>query len=392
MKHPFIPAALALAAALAGAPAGADVITDWNLRTGEILNESKLGTPPAVRVMAIVQTAAARAVDTVGRRPDGTLDAAVAAAHRVALLKLLPAQEPAIQAAYQAALAGLPDGPARQAGIAAGEQAAAAVLAARADDGAAAPERFAPLTPAGHWVPTAGAAASTWPQRQPWLMQNPAQFRPGPPPALGSATWQRDLAEVKALGGRASTARTPEQTAVARFWDYSLPPVYHGVLRSVAQAPGRDVARNARLFATAAQAMDDALIAVFDAKYHHRFWRPVTAIRAGAAEPGEAGWTSLIESPMHPEYPSAHSILASTLGTLLQAEAGGAPLPELATSSPSAQGATRRWSSVDAFVQEVSMARVYGGIHYRFSTEVGTAMGRQVGALAAQRLNAAAAL
>lgn len=297
----------------------------------------------------------------------------------------MPAQEATIQAAYQAALAAVPEGAARSAGIAAGEQAAAAVLAARADDGAAAPDRFAPLTPAGHWVPTAGAAASTWAQRKPWLLDSPAQFRPAPPPALNSATWQRDLAEVKAVGARASTTRTPEQTAVARFWDFSLPAIYHGAVRSVALAPGRDVARNARLFATVAQAMDDAMIAVFDAKYHYRFWRPVTAIRSGAADAGEAAWVSLIDAPMHPEYPSAHSILASTVGTLLQAEVGSAALPELATSSPTAQGATRRWNSVDAFVQEVSVSRIYGGIHYRFSTEVGVAMGKQLGALALQR-------
>ncbi len=384
---------LALAGLLAATGARADVITDWNLRAGAILAESKLGTPPAVRAMAIVQTAVADAVEAVGARPGfarngGALEAAVAAAHRVTLLKLMPAQEASIQAAYQAALASLPDTPARAAGIAAGEQAAAAVLAARADDGAAAPDRFAPQTNAGHWVPTAGAAASSWPQRKPWLLQSPAQFRPAPPPALGSPTWSRDLAEVKALGARASTTRTPEQTAIGRFWDYSLPPVYHGVVRSVALAPGRDVARNARLFATVAQAMDDALIAVFDAKYHYRFWRPVTAIRQGAADAGEAGWVSLIDAPMHPEYPSAHSILASTVGTILQAELGSAAMPEIATSSPTAQGATRRWANVDDFVNEVSVSRIYGGIHYRFSTEVGTAMGKQVGALAAQRLAA----
>jgi hypothetical protein len=156
------------------------------------------------------------------------------------------------------------------------------------------------------------------------------------------------------------------------------------VLRSVAQAPGRDVARNAKLFAAAAQAMDDALISVFEAKYHYNFWRPVTAIRHGDA--GDAGWVSMIEAPMHPEYPSAHSILASTVGTILRAEAGRGPLPELSTSSPTAKGATRRWASIDEFVQEVGMSRVYAGIHYRFSTETGTAMGKQVGELAVQRL------
>jgi len=151
------------------------------------------------------------------------------------------------------------------------------------------------------------------------------------------------------------------------------------------------VAQNARLFAAASQAMDDALIAVMDAKYHYGFWRPVTAIRNGdrdgnAATEMEAGWTPLIDNPGHPEYPSAHSILAGAVGELLKAEAGAGRMPELATSSPSAGGATRRWSSVDAFMQEVGNARVWEGIHYRTSTDVGLAMGRQVGALAVQRV------
>lgn len=384
--HPVARAVLALSL-LAGAAsaARADVITDWNVKAGEILAESKMGTPPAIRAMAIVQTAVADAVARPGLARDAAaIDAAVAAAHRVTLARLMPAQEASITAAYQAALAKIADGPAKAAGIAAGEQAAAAVLAARADDGAATPERYRPHTTAGAYVPTATAAASQWPQRKPWILATPAQFRPGPPPALTSTTWARDLAEVKALGSRASTARTPEQTEIGRFWEYSLPPIYHGVVRSVAQAPGRDVARNAKLFAAVAQAMDDALIAVFEAKYHYGFWRPVTAIRHGDA--GDAGWVSMIEAPMHPEYPSAHSILASTVGTILRAEAGRTPLPELSTSSPTAKGATRRWTSIDDFVHEVGVSRIYAGIHYRFSTETGTSMGKQVGELAVQRL------
>ena len=204
----------------------------------------------------------------------------------------------------------MPDGAAKSAGIAAGEEAAAAVLAARADDGAATPERYKPHTTAGAYVPTAGVAAPQWPQRKPWLMKSAAQVRPAAPPALSSAAWARDYNEVKALGGKASTRRTPEQTEIARFWEYSLPPIYHGVLRSVALQPGRDVARNARLFAAASQAMDDALIAVFDAKYTYNFWRPVTAIRNAEIDGNDATeargrrgrrWST---TPMHPEYPS----------------------------------------------------------------------------------------
>jgi len=394
----------ALAAALVAAPASAaraDAVTDWNVRAGRILVDAKAGTPPAIRTMAIVQTATYGAVNAITGRhpplvwqpapaPGASVDAAVAAAHRVALARLVPQQQAAVESAYQAALDAIPDGPAKAAGIATGERAAMAVLAQRADDGATGAEAYRPHAAPGAYVPTATPAVTHWPQRRPWLMASAAQFRPGPPPALTSATWARDLDEVRTLGSRNSSRRTAEQTEIARFWDFSLPPIYFGVVQSVAAMPGRDVTRNARLLAAVAQSMDDAMIAVFDAKYHYGFWRPATAIRnadldGNDATQRDASWTSLIDAPMHPEYPSAHAILAGAVGTVLEAELAGAPAPVLATSSPTANGATRRWTRVADFVREVGDARVYEGIHYRTSTDVGTAMGRQVGALAATK-------
>lgn len=386
MKHPKL-LAIAAAAVLA-MPARADVITDWNQKTNEFIATARIGTPPAVRIGAIVQTAALEAVVSL---PGGaSADAAVAAAHRGALLKLLPTQQTSIEAAYQGALASVADGPGKAAGIAAGEKAALDVLARRTDDGAGRPEAYRPHAGAGAYVPTAAPAVPQWAQRKPWLMSSPAQFRPAAPPALASEAWARDFDEVKRLGHRASKERTPDQTEAARFWDYSLPAIYHGVLRSVALQPGRDVARNARLYAAAAQAMDDALIAVFDAKYHHGFWRPVTAIRnadidGNDATTRDASWVSLIDAPLHPEYPSGHSILAATVATLIKAEAGKSMLP-LATTSPTANNATRQWNSADDFVKEVSNARVWGGIHFRSALRAGEAMGQRIGELAARQL------
>jgi hypothetical protein len=393
--HTLTAATIVVATGLGSASVRADAVTDWNRTADELITAAKMGTPPAIRVMALVQSAVHEAVSALPPQADATAQqAAVAAANRVALGKLLPQQEAAITAAYQAALARLGDpanNPATAAGVAAGEQAATRVLTWRADDGAAAPERYRPHAAPGAYVPTTPAAATQWPQRKPWLMSDAAQFRPGPPPALDSTQWARDYNEVKALGAKASAQRSAEQTAVARFWEYSLPAVYHGVVRSVALQPGRSLAQNARLFAATGQAMDDAVIAVMDAKYHHHFWRPVTAIRNGDRDENtqtdmQAGWTPLIDTPPHPEYPSAHSVLAASVGEVIKAEVGRARLPELTTSSPTANGATRRWKSVDAFVQEVSDARVWAGIHFRSATEVGTAMGRRVGALAAARV------
>lgn len=380
----------AIAAGLAGT-AQADAVTDWNARAGQFVLDAKMGTPPAVRLMAVVQTAVHEAVASLPRQGDATaVDAAVAAANRASLLKLLPAQEAAIQSAYQAAVGALPEGPAKANGLATGERAAQAVLATRADDGAGTPERYRPTTAAGVYVPTAAPAVPQWAQRKPWLMARADQFRPAPPPALDSALWARDFNEVKALGSKGSTARSAEQTAIAKFWEFSLPSIYFGVVRSVAAEPGRDALRNARLYAASAQAMDDALIAVMDAKYHYHFWRPATAIRNGdadnnAATERDAGWVAFSDNPLHPEYPSAHSILAGAVGSLLEAELAGAPVPTLATSSPSAGGATRRWNRIEDFTQEVANARIYEGIHYRNSTEIGLAMGRQIGQLAAAK-------
>jgi len=380
--------------------ARADVITDWNLRSSQIIGTARIGTPPAVRIMAIVQTAAYEAARDAGDGPAPSaqaVEAAVAAAHRTALTQLLPAQRTAIEAAFSAAVAHIADDRARAGSAAIGERAAQRVLAERAADLPRAAESYRPHTTAGVYVPTVTPAVVTWPQRRPWLLERADQVRPGPPPALNSERWARDYNEVKALGARDSKQRSAEQTAVARFWDYSLPAVYHGVVHSVALQPGRDVLANARLFAAVAQAMDDALIAVFDAKYAYNFWRPGTAIRNGDIDGNEATerdaqWSPLSDVPLHPEYPSAHSILAATVGTLLEAEVAGAPMPTLATSSPTADGATRRWNQVDDFVREVGEARVLEGVHYRNSVEVGEAMGRRIGALAAARWLAPARL
>ena len=389
-----------LIAAMASAPARADIITDWNVIAGDIVSADRMATPPANRAMAIVQTATYDAVNAITRRypaataldaaPGASVEAAVAAANRAVLSELVPAQRAAIDAAYQLALAKLPEGAPRADGIAVGERAAAAVLAARADDGAATREAYRPQTTAGVYVPTALPAVPQWPQRRPWLMTSAAQFRPGPPPPLRSAAWARDYNEIKTLGEKTSSVRSPEQTAIARFWEATSPPIYHGVVRSVAARAGREVTRNARLFAAVTQATDDAMIAVFAAKYHYGFWRPITAIRNGDLDDNDAteragSWTPLVETPMHPEYPCAHCIVAAAIGTVLRAEIGAGPAPTLATSSPAANGAVRTWKTVDAFMAEVANARVYAGVHYRSSTKVGAAMGEQIGALAVAR-------
>ena len=392
---------VAAASLLAGPMATADVITDWNATAADITVGSGLPTPPANRMMAMVQTAVYEAVNAITKRypgdritlnaaPGASVDAAVAAANRAMLSRLVPAQQAAIDKAYASALAAIPDSAAKTAGITVGEQAAAAVLAWRADDGAVAPEQYRPATTAGVYVPTQMPAAPHWPNRKPWVMTSPDQFRPGPPPALTSAVWARDYNEIKAVGGKNSTTRTAAQTEIARFWETTAPTIYYPLARSVANMPGRDVTQNARLLALTGEAMDDALIAVFDAKYRYNFWRPVTAIRNGDIDGNDAterevSWLPFIDTPMHPEYPCAHCIVSGAVGAVLAAEIGTGAVPTLSTTSPTAPGVIRSWTKIDDFVLEVANARIYDGVHYRSSTEVGTAMGKKIGALVAAK-------
>lgn len=390
---PFTRAAALAAALAAAAPARADVVTEWNARAAEIATAAKMPPPPTYRAMAIVQVAVHRALTSLQRPSGGEAPApaaqaaAVAAATRGALLALVPGQQEAVEAAFAAALKALPESPVRAAGLAAGERAASEVLAERAGDGAAAPEAYRPETAPGRYVPTAIPVVPRWGERRPWNLASGNQLRPPPPPDLGSAAWARDLEELKAMGGKASARRTAEQTTVAQFWAATTPAIYFPLARAVADRPGRTAPENARLLATLATAMDDALIAVFDAKYAYAFWRPVTAIRNADRDGNEAtgrdpSWAPLLETPMHPEYPCAHCILAGAVGAVLRGAAGSDAL-RLSTVSPTAPGVTRSWDRIEDMVDEVRMARICGGMHYRHSTEVGAAMGRKVGEIAA---------
>ena len=382
--------------------AHADVITDWNTKANDFVAAAKISPMAANRSMAIVNVAVFDAVNAIsGKYPksarldvsapsDASVDAAVAAATRSALAKLLPQVQKDIDSAYAAALASLGDGAAKSAGIAVGEKAAAAVLDMRANDGASAPDTYVPSTTPGTYVLTGSPAAPHWGSRKPWLMSAGDQFRPAAPPALVSELWARDYNEVKTLGGKTSTQRTPVQSEIARFWEVTQTTLFYPLARTVALQPGRDVTQNARLMAAVGVALDDAVIAVWDAKYAYNFWRPVTAIRNGdrdgnSATDVDTAWSPFIDTPPHPEYPCAHCIVASALATVLQVEVNSGNTLNFSSTSPTLPGVTRSWTSLAEFAQEVQNARVYDGVHYRNSTDVGASMGRKVGELVAAR-------
>jgi len=374
--------------------ARADVVTDWADVTTVIADEG----PNTIRTIALAQSAVYEAVNAItaryprdrvdlGSAPGASVEAAVAAASRAVLLQEAPALKENTEAAYARALATIAEGEARTRGIGVGERAAAEVLTRHSHD-LDSIEPYRPVTSPGVYVPTTIPTGWSLGQRHAWFMKSAAQFRPAPPPALKSELWARDYNEIKAVGSATSTVRSPEQTEIARFWATNLPDVHLGLARSVAIAPGREVTRNARLYAAVAAAMNETETAVFEAKYHYLFWRPITAIRNGDRDDNDAterdaDWAPLIATPMQPEYPCAHCMLAAAITTVLRAEAGGKSALDLSTTSNTARGVTRRWKSTDAVVQEVSMARICAGVHYRISTEVGNHMGEQVGALVA---------
>jgi hypothetical protein len=375
--------------------ARADVITEWGDTSTQIADEG----PNTIRTMALAQNAVYEAVNAITARyprdrvdlgavQGASVEAAVAAASRAVLLQEAPALKDKTEAAYSRALATIADSEARTKGIGVGERAAADVLAKHSHD-LDSIEPYRPVTSPGLYAPTTIPTGWSLGQHRPWFMKSAAQFRPGPPPALKSDLWARDYNEIKAVGSATSSVRTPEQTEIARFWATALPDVHLGLARSVATAAGREVTRNARLYAAVTAVMNETETSVFEAKYHYVFWRPITAIRNGdrddnAATERDPDWVPLIVTPMQPEYPCAHCMLAASIATVLRAEAGGSSAINLSTTSNTAPGVTRQWKSTDALVQEVSMARIWAGVHYRTSTEVGNRMGEQVGELVAR--------
>jgi hypothetical protein len=395
---------LALAAsvpfAMQAGAASADVIADWNEIALKTIVAVGQRPPDQSRSMAMVHLAMFNAVNAIDRRyapyrfdaraPAATSgDAAAAAAARGVLVKLVPAQQAAVDKALATSLANVPEGAGKSAGIAIGERAAEAILAERAGDGTDAPNTYRPYTSPGVYVPTALPLSSEWPKVKPFVMAGPTQFRPGPPPALTSQVWERDYKEIKAIGGRASSTRTPEQTEVGRFWALTGPASWNPVVRQLAATKPLGLAENARLFALVYLAATDSFVAVFDAKYAYNFWRPITAIRnadlaGNGAMETDAGWLPLVDTPMHPEYPCAHCISSAAVGAVLESEFGTGTVPQVAMTSPTAPGVTRKWVRVADYVSEVSNARVWSGVHYRNSAEVGEGIGRKIGALTVQ--------
>ncbi|GGN56795.1 hypothetical protein GCM10010112_08970 [Actinoplanes lobatus] len=334
------------------------------------------------RTWAIGWLAAARAQK--GSHANAYQRAALAGAVHQTLITLTPTQAAAADTVLAADLDTIPDGPAKDRGLAAGRDEAADLIAERAGDGldpASVNTPYpVPAAAPGIWQPTppAYAPATQYGNRvaRPFALRGAGQYRPAPPPALGSARYQRDIAEVKAYGAANSTVRTQAQTDTATFWLGSSYVLYTPILRAAVEQSRGPVAERTRLVALFHVASVDTQIATSDAKYAYQLWRPVTAIRAG----GDAEWLPLHATPAHPDYPSGHNTYSGSAEQILTELVGPKARGAYTIPSPTAPGVTRTYTDWKVPSRENVDARVWSGIHTRSADEAGIKLGKDVAA------------
>jgi hypothetical protein len=377
--------------------AHADAVTDWDA----IMEKTVMGADPfsQLRSAVIMHLAVFEAVNSIvgdyepcfrripappGASPEA---AAIAAAHR-SLLALHPNRAAALDALRNKSLAAIPDGPSKNSGIAVGKAAANTILALRANDGSSGVSPYTPRTTPGNWRPT---PPDFTPAFQPNLgkvatlgIENGAQFRLKPPPDLRSRRYARDYNEVKKVGQMNWTERPRNRTDVARFYGVTDTELYLIAARQVSKAQGKTLSENARIFALLSIAIWDGAIACFDSKYLYNFWRPITAIRAGAADgnpktDADLKWMPLIPTPPFPSYPSGHATFGAAARRVLE-EVFGARGHSITLTNPLLPDVTLHYTSWKQITDDINESRIYGGVHYRFDQEAGASLGKRVGA------------
>jgi hypothetical protein len=375
-----------------------DTVMEWNQIALAATVTAGQSSNLQIRTMAIVHVSVHDAVNAISRTYSTYLHvrqkawgasadaAAIGAAHR-ALVGLFPTQAVALNRARDESLAARGLSPSDP-GVAFGEGIAASIFSLRSTDGSA-QAQFPYTAPhagdPGVWVRVGTAAASLpgWGSVTPWALRRGSQFRPDAPPLLHGRRYARDFAEVKDIGALWSVTRTTEQTEIARFWLASPSVIWNGVARQVIEARDLDLSATARVFALLYLAAADASIACWDAKYTFNFWRPITAIQSGDIDDndrttGDPTWVPLVATPQHPEYVSGHATNSSAMATILRLIFGDEPGMSMVATSPTNPAFQRQWESFSEGVDEVIDARVYSGIHYRTSDEVGATLGRTV--------------
>ena len=380
-------------------PGRSDVVQDWDA----IMQTTVSSQPPfpQARSAAITQLAVFEAVNAITQKYKpylGTVTAphdaspeaaAVAAAHGV-LSQFFPASQSALDAAYARSLAAIPNGPRKTAGIATGQAAAAAMIAARENDGSSPLEFFLPTSSnPGVWQLTASCTAAgglffNWQNVTPFGIRSAREFFVGPPPALASSRYTRAYDEVKDLGDVSSTERPQDRTNVALFYAAEAPIlVFNDAARQITSAKPRSLSENARDFALINMAISDAAVATFYNKYLYQFWRPETAIH-DASDDGndktvaDPNFKPLITTPCFPSYPAAHGTLSNAAREVMEKIYGEGPF-SITLSTPALPGVTLHYSRLDEITDDISDARVYGGIHFRTDMNAGALLGIRIG-------------
>jgi len=389
------------------AAARADVVLDWNTIAVNTAVANHQNPFAQARYAAIVQLAVFEAVNaitgeyqpylgTITAPPGASAEAAAIEAAYQVLSTYFPdsASQATLDADRKNSLASIPDGQAKIDGIATGDAAAAALIALRANDGSSPPQFKVPGPPVpGEWQATTscpivnGVAVGIglqWQNLTPFGIPNAGDFLLGPPPALTSNEYAKAYNEVMTVGSLNSTERPQDRANVALFYAASSPTqVFNQAAVQVAQQQGVSLSDNARTLALINMAMSDSLVASFFNKYHYNFWRPETAIHAGDTDgnpktEADPNYVPFITTPCFPSYPSNHGSAGNAATEVLRRLYGEAG-HSITLTNPAVPTITLQYSSFRQITDDISDARVYGGIHFRTDQEAGADLGRAVG-------------
>jgi hypothetical protein len=391
---------------LGSAIAHADVVLDWDAIAVDTIIQNGANPFAQARYMSIVQLAVFEAVNSItgnyqpylgtivapaGASPDA---AAAQAAHDVLVNYFSAMSQTALDNALTASLALIPDGQSKQDGITVGKAAAAAMVAVRASDGSS-PLTFYTPGPAdpGAYQATpscpvfngiAKGAFFNWQNVTPFGIPDVHAYLLPPPPDLTSNLYAKAYNEVKQVGSLTSTDRPVDRANVAVYYASSTPvQVFNQAARQVTLERYHSLSENARAFALLNMAVSDSFVAAFYNKYFYVFWRPETAIHAGATDgnsktAGDPTYAPFIVTPCFPSYPSNHGAGSGGAAEVLRRVYGEAG-HLITLSNPAVPGIVLQYSRFNQITNDISDARVYGGIHFRTDQDAGANLGRAVG-------------
>jgi membrane-associated phospholipid phosphatase len=395
----------------AALPVTGSPVAAWNEQALDAIRATSTPPPKASRGLAILHASIHDAYNGIARdyrqylvtegRPirNSSKDAALAVAAHDVLVTLFPSRTAQFDAEQAAQLAPIAIGPARTRGMAWGQTVAAAILAARANDGSSSVVTYTPGVGPGYWRPTPPAYAPAllpqWGDLVPFGPRPIASFVPMAPPALTTSRYAEEVAQVQELGSANSTVRSADQTQIARFWanggGTATPPGHwNQIARIVIAQQGLDVGEEARLMALLNLAMADAAIVSWNTKYEYNLWRPVAAIREADTDGNpltiaDPTWTPLLVTPPFPEYTSGHSTFSGAAAAVL-ARVFGRDSIAFVAESDDVPGIVRSYPSFSAAAAESGMSRIYGGIHFMSANRFGLSSGVAVGDSIAKRL------